>query len=148
MKEYKNDQIIVYWFPEVCSHPGICLKLLPKVFNINQRPWINVNAAEPEEIIRCIDKCPSGALRYSLPEGSGVDPQIACGVGNINHEETNPAKVKIKVSGRGPLVVEGPVDVISSGGELLKAANKIVLCSCGKSGNYPFCDGSHTEQKK
>lgn len=84
MKEYKNDHLIVYWSPELCTHPANCLRLLPEVFNVRKRPWININAAEPEAIIQAIDQCPSGALKYSIPEGSKVNPQLACGVGNIN----------------------------------------------------------------
>jgi len=95
MKEYKNENVIVHWFPELCAHPGTCLRLLPKVFNLKQRPWVNVEAAKPEDIIRAIDECPSGALRYSLPEGSKVDAKIANGVGNINFEKSNPLAVKI-----------------------------------------------------
>lgn len=146
VKEYKNDQIIIHWFPELCSHPGICLRTLPEVFNLNKRPWINVSAATPEKIIRCIDKCPTGALRYSLPEGSQVDPQIARGVGNMNFEKENPAIVKIRVVRNGPLLVEGPTAVIGSDGKILKQGGKMVLCRCGLSGNSPFCDGTHMRQ--
>lgn len=89
MKEYKNEHITVHWFPEICAHPGICLRLSPEVFSLKQRPWVNVDAAEPEAIIKTIDKCPSGALRYSIPEGSKVDPQIANGLGNINRVRSN-----------------------------------------------------------
>ena len=146
MKEYKNDHVIVHWFPELCAHPGTCLRLLPEVFNLKQRPWVNVNAAEPEDIISTIDKCPSGALRYSLPEGSKVDPQIANGVGNINFEKSNPAAVKIRVNANGPLLIEGPTVVIGLDGKPLKEGSKMALCRCGLSGNRPFCDGAHSKQ--
>ena len=146
MKEYKNDHVIVHWFPELCAHPGTCLRLLPEVFNLQHRPWVNVNAAEPEEIIRTINKCPSGALRYSLPEGSKVDVQIAKGVGNINFEKSNPATVKIRVNANGPLLIEGPTVVIGLDGEPLKEGSKMALCRCGLSGYRPFCDGAHSKQ--
>jgi len=146
MKEYRNDHITVHWFPELCSHPGICLRSLPQVFNLEKRPWINVNAAEPEEIIHTIDKCPSGALRYSLPEGSKVDPEIAKGVGNINYQESNPAIVKIRVIANGPLLVEGPAVVIGFDGKPLQEAGKMVICRCGLSEKRPFCDGAHHKQ--
>ena len=146
MKEYKNNHVIVHWFPELCAHPGTCLRLLPEVFNLKQRPWVNVNAAEPEDIISTIDKCPSGALRYSLPEGSKVDPQIANGVGNIDFEKSNPAAVKIRVNANGPLLIEGPTVVIGLDGKPLKEGSKMALCRCGLSGNRPFCDGAHSKQ--
>jgi uncharacterized Fe-S cluster protein YjdI len=146
VKEYKNDHIIVYWFPELCAHPGICLRLLPEVFNLSQIPWINVNEAEPKDIINTIDKCPSGALRYSLPEGSKVDEQIASGVGNINFEKSNPATVKIRVNANGALFIEGQTVVIGHDGKLLKEGSKMALCRCGLSGNRPFCNGAHSKQ--
>ncbi|MGI5839163.1 MAG: (4Fe-4S)-binding protein [bacterium] len=96
MKEYGNHDIIVYWIPELCAHLRICTRLLPQVFDLNKRPWVNVNAAAPEEIISTIDKCPSGDSRYSLPEGSKIDPEIAAGNGNINYEKANPAVFKIR----------------------------------------------------
>lgn len=146
MKEYKNDQIIVHWFPELCSHPGTCLRLLPEVFNLDQRPWTNVNAAAPEEIIRTVDKCPSGALRYSLPEGSKVDAKLANGVGNINFEKSHPAVVKIRVT-NGPILIEGPALIIDLDGKPIKEGSKMTLCSCGLTKNRPFCDGAHRKQE-
>lgn len=143
MKQYKNDNIIVHWFPELCAHPGICLRLLPEVFDVNQRPWVNVNSAAPEDIINTIDKCPTGALRYSLPEGSNVDPQIAKGVGNIDFEKSNPAEVKIRVTANGPLLIEGPAVVIGLDGKALKEGGRMALCRCGLTDNRPFCDGAH-----
>ena len=146
MKEYKNDHLIVHWFPELCSHPGICLRLLPEVFNLKQRPWINVNAAEPEEIINTIDKCPSGAIRYSIPEGSKIKKNVSNGVGNINFENTNSSVVKIKVNANGPLLIEGPTIILDFEGKPLREGHKMALCRCGLSGNRPFCDGAHSKQ--
>jgi len=146
MKEYKNDHVIVHWFPELCAHPGTCLRLLPEVFDLKQRPWVNVNAAKPEEIISTIDKCPTGALRYSLPEGSKVDVKVAKGVGSIDFEKFNPAIVKIRVMANGPLLIEGPTEVIGLEGETLKEGSRMALCRCGFTKNRPFCDGVHKKQ--
>lgn len=143
MKKYCNDDIVVYWFPELCAHPGICLRLLPEVFNLSQRPWVNVDAAKPEEIVNAIDQCPSGALRYSLLTRSELNNNIKCGAGNMDYEKNNPEIVKIKVTNEGPLFVEGPTEIVDSCGKILKKGSRIALCSCGLSGNHPFCDGSH-----
>jgi len=146
LKEYRNDHVIVHWFPELCAHPGTCLRLLPEVFNLKQRPWVNVDAAEPEKIISTIDKCPAGALRYSLPEGSKVDVQIANGVGNINFEKSTQSSVKIRVTANGPLLIEGPTVVIGLDGKPLKEGSRMALCRCGLTGKRPFCDGAHSKQ--
>lgn len=143
MKQYKNDQIIVHWFPEICTHPGTCLRLLPQVFNLEHRPWIDVDAASPEEIIHAVDNCPSGALRYSLPEGSDVDPNIACSIGNINYKRIASGPVRVVVSENGPLFVEGPTLVFDCKGDLIKEDCKMAFCTCGHTKNHPFCDGTH-----
>lgn len=146
MKEYKNEQIIVYWYPELCTHPGTCLRLLPEVFSLKRRPWIDINGSTPERIMRAVDACPSGALRYSLPEGSSVDPALACGTGNIDYKKENREIVKIRVTPNGPFLVEGNVELIGVDGELIKEDCKMALCRCGLSKNHPFCDGAHRKQ--
>ena len=55
MKEYRTKDIVVHWQPDRCSHSAICLKQLPQVFDLEKKPWVNVEAASPEEIIRTID---------------------------------------------------------------------------------------------
>ena len=78
-KQYVNHQIIVHWDASLCIHVAICVNELPQVFDVNKRPWVNVDGAGAEEIIKIIDKCPTGALQYSLPEGSKVDQAVANG---------------------------------------------------------------------
>ena len=65
-RTYENDEIIVYWDSDLCIHVAECLKGNNKVFNLSQRPWVNLSAAPAEEIARVIDLCPSGALKYEL----------------------------------------------------------------------------------
>ena len=51
----------------------------------------------------------------------------------------------------GPLIVEGPVKIVTPDGRELavpprkdgRPAEVVVLCRCGGSGTKPFCDGSH-----
>lgn len=43
----------------------------------------------------------------------------------------------------GPLVVSGPVEIVSELGKTISKTNAPVLCRCGHSENKPFCDGSH-----
>ncbi len=62
--KYTNGQITVVWKPEFCKHSGRCVTQLPKVFNLNQRPWVNIEGASNEEIIAQVKKCPTGALSY------------------------------------------------------------------------------------
>ena len=65
-KAYENDDIIVYWNPDLCQHATECVRGNSQVFNLNKRPWVDLSAASAEEISKIIDKCPSGALKYEL----------------------------------------------------------------------------------
>jgi len=54
----------------------------------------------------------------------------------------------ITVKPHGTIVIEGEVTVQHPDGTVLtpppfKQAGVVKLCGCGKSGNKPFCDGSH-----
>jgi uncharacterized Fe-S cluster protein YjdI len=65
-RTYENDDIIVYWDSDLCIHVAECLKGNGEVFNLNQRPWVDLSKAPAEEIARVIDLRPSGALKDEL----------------------------------------------------------------------------------
>ncbi|MDR0369030.1 MAG: CDGSH iron-sulfur domain-containing protein [Candidatus Peribacteria bacterium] len=44
---------------------------------------------------------------------------------------------------KGPLYVQGRIEVESSNGESYPVRNRQTLCRCGESRNMPFCDASH-----
>jgi len=62
-KKYTNGEVTVIWQPGLCIHSENCFHGLSAVFNPNQRPWINAQAASTKVIVDQIKKCPSGALR-------------------------------------------------------------------------------------
>jgi uncharacterized Fe-S cluster protein YjdI len=64
--EYSNGEIAIIWKPEYCIHSGICCALLPNVYRVDKRPWIDPMAASSDEIIEQVSKCPSGALSYRV----------------------------------------------------------------------------------
>lgn len=61
-KEYSNGEITILWKAHLCKHAGVCVKMLPQVYNPNQRPWIKIENATTEELKDQVSKCPSGAL--------------------------------------------------------------------------------------
>jgi uncharacterized Fe-S cluster protein YjdI len=129
--------------PQDCSHAGKCWQGLPSVFDMDKRPWINISGSRPEDIIKTIDKCPTRALQYSLPEGSAVDPNLAKGPGAKDYKADLDKAGKIRVIRDGPLLVEVPVRIIDTDGSIVGEGDRFVLCRCGKTKNAPFCDGSH-----
>ena len=63
---YVGKEITIHDNRGICSHVGFCTDSLPSVFKQGKEPWIDSNGAPTEEIIATIEKCPSGALSYSL----------------------------------------------------------------------------------
>src|SRR5213592_4788128 len=59
--------------------------------------------------------------------------------------------VIITPKSNGPLIIEGPVRIVTPDGKELtppprkdgKPAEVVVLCRCGGSATKPFCDGTH-----
>jgi uncharacterized Fe-S cluster protein YjdI len=132
MKEYTNDEIVVCWVPEKCIHSRKCVLGLPGVFDRGKRPWINMLGATSEEIMRVIDRCPSGALSYRMvgDEAAAVAPELSA---------------SIKVLKNGPLLVEGSCRLIDREGNEAANCGPFALCRCGGSKKKPFCDGTHAK---
>ena len=63
-KRYTNGEITVIWKPGVCIHSGKCVQGLGPVFNVNARPWINMQGSGSDSIVKQVEQCPSGALGY------------------------------------------------------------------------------------
>ncbi len=69
-KEYSNGELTIVWDVKKCIHSGICVKLLPKVYNPKERPWIKMENASTDELKAQLSKCPSGALSYYMNDES------------------------------------------------------------------------------
>jgi uncharacterized Fe-S cluster protein YjdI len=67
-KEYSNGEITVVWKSGLCQHSGNCFGNLPGVFRPQSRPWIQVENATTDEVIKTVHKCPSGALSIKYNE--------------------------------------------------------------------------------
>ncbi|MFC9621129.1 CDGSH iron-sulfur domain-containing protein [Streptomyces sp. NPDC056930] len=49
----------------------------------------------------------------------------------------------------GPMLVEGPVEVVQKDGTLVRSDRPVVaLCTCRRSLIFPWCDTSHRGRKK
>ncbi|MFI9004166.1 (4Fe-4S)-binding protein [Streptomyces sp. NPDC053541] len=125
VKEYEGEGITVTFEPRRCLHAAACVRGLPGVFDLRRRPWVQPGGAAPEEVAEVVRRCPSGALRYRLPDGTAEPPD---------------APVTVRRMPDGRLVVRGDLLVRTSGGERHEV--RAVLCGCGASGNQPYCDHS------
>ncbi len=67
-KEYTNGEVTIIWKPELCKHAGVCVQMLPNVYNPKARPWIQPENTSTEAIVAQVSKCPSGALSYKMNE--------------------------------------------------------------------------------
>jgi len=61
---YRTERIEVTWAPGRCIHAGECFGNLPEVFDPRARPWIRLEAADPDLIEGTVLRCPSGALAF------------------------------------------------------------------------------------
>lgn len=67
------------------------------------------------------------------------DPKISGG------DSGESGALKVILAENGPLVINGPVTVLDSGGDDRCSGSKTALCRCGASANKPFCDGAHSK---
>lgn len=63
-RKYIGKKISIFYSKDICAHFGECVRGNPQVFEVGRKPWIIADNGEPEETIRVIDRCPSGALKY------------------------------------------------------------------------------------
>ena len=130
-RTYETDRIAVHWDSTRCIHTARCIQSLPQAFDVSRRPWIDVTAAEADELATAIERCPTGALRYTRRDGG---PQ----------EEPQRPAVAVPIPD-GPLLVLGDLRVQNPEGEAIAEETRLTLCRCGNSSNQPFCDNSHVE---
>ena len=129
-KNYVGKEITIHDNRKICSHAAECVNNLPSVFKFNARPWMNPDAADKQQIINTIKKCPSGALGYSIDD--------------IEYKDQERMSM-VTVSKDGPYTITGGIDLIGDNIQFAEGFSKehYTLCRCGASNNKPFCDGMH-----
>lgn len=73
-RKYKGKDIDVYFSLEKCNHIGVCSRENELVFDPSHRPWIMVDKASVDEVIRVVRECPTGALKYKLKDETQTKP--------------------------------------------------------------------------
>jgi uncharacterized Fe-S cluster protein YjdI/CDGSH-type Zn-finger protein len=128
-REYRTDEIVVFWEPSFCIHSAACLMGLPQVFDVEARPWIAIDAASADEIAETVMSCPTGALHFKRLDGG---PQ-----------EEGPQQTTVRPRPNGPLFQRGRLRVTDEAGNVVRVDTRVALCRCGHSANKPFCDATH-----
>lgn len=116
---------------ELCSAARFCHRA-GGTWNLTEN---SNNPTSKEIAIQEACDCPSGRLvAWDKKTGKAIEPKFKPSISLVEDPQN-------KVSG--PIWLKGGVPVISSNGKKYEIRNRVTLCRCGKSGNKPFCDGSH-----
>jgi CDGSH-type Zn-finger protein len=102
---------------------------LGEVFDPAARPWVDVDAADPDAIAAAVLTCPTGALHFRRRDGGP--------------REEPREEMTIDPRPDGPLFVRGRVRILDADSDVVREDTRVALCRCGASDNKPFCDGSH-----
>ena len=118
-------------YENLCVHARFCMRA-GGIWNLTEKSGI---PTAKETAIEEACNCPSGRLVLRDREtGMAIEPELEKSIVVIEY----PAKGE-----HGPLWVRGSIPVVSADGRPYTVRNRLTLCRCGRSGNKPFCDGSH-----
>lgn len=62
-KAYKGNDLTVTFDADICIHAAHCVRELPAVFDLKERPWVQPANAAAAEVVAQVGRCPSGALQ-------------------------------------------------------------------------------------
>lgn len=118
----------------LCTHARFCMRS-GGIWNLTRQSDI------PEARDIAIEEacnCPSGRLIIrDRKSGDVIEPELEKSIVVVEYPHRGE---------HGPLWVRGGIPVESTDGKEYTVRNRVTLCRCGKSGNKPFCDGSHIEE--
>ena len=127
---FAGKRITLHDNRSVCAHAGHCTAGLPNTFRYGGEPFIDADADTADRIVEIVNRCPSGALSYTIDEPADDAPTGA---------PAAPAAILVTP---GPYAVTGEIGIdqpMNRGA----AARRYTLCRCGGSKNKSYCDGSH-----
>ncbi|WP_326579008.1 CDGSH iron-sulfur domain-containing protein [Actinacidiphila glaucinigra] len=60
-----------------------------------------------------------------------------------------PPPTRVTVTRDGPILIEGPVEVVLDDGRVMRSDRFVVaVCACRRSRTYPWCDTSHRRRTR
>ena len=121
---------------DLCTHARFCMRA-GGIWNLTRQSDI------PEARDIAIEEacnCPSGRLVIrDKKSGEAIEPELEKSIVVVEYPHRGE---------HGPLWVRGGIPVLSAVGKPYTIRNRVTLCRCEKSGNKPFCDGSHVEREE
>ena len=125
-RTFRGEGVVMTDDRTLCEHAGHCGDRFTDVWRMIRE---TADPAVRDRLCRMVSLCPSGSLE-SAPDATSpsVEPDyVPC----------------VAVVRDGPLWVRGGIPIESADGTTYEVRNRVTLCRCGRSGNKPFCDGSH-----
>lgn len=129
-RTYEGTGITMRDDRKICEHAGFCGNKVTNVWKMVRKSGTDDTEVR-SQLVAMIERCPSGALTYRLPDGDeDIEPELPVAVGVVDD---------------GPLFISGGMPIERSDGEQFESRNRVTLCRCGGSSIKPLCDGSHAE---
>jgi CDGSH-type Zn-finger protein len=126
--------IVVRFDPSLCMDSGFCGN---RNYDCGQLVAQTADTVVRSHVIAMVERCPSGALTYSMREGEPeIEPDLP---------EHIAATTEITSKGpiEGPIWITGSIPVERSDGQPFETRPRVTLCNCGRSKKKPLCDGTH-----
>lgn len=70
LQVYETPDVTVTFDPNICVHSGVCVRGLPRVFDVGRKRWVRPELAPASEVAAQVARCPSGALQARRPATS------------------------------------------------------------------------------
>ncbi len=126
---YPGVKVDVEWNGHLCIHVAECGHAKGDLFVDGRQPWCQPDQVSIKEVVDVINRCPSGALTFTVKDGS-------------IKEDPDPVNT-VMVTYNGPYFVRGDLEIEDAPNDMAGIRYRAALCRCGASKNKPFCDNSH-----
>lgn len=63
-RKYTGEKVDIYYNHNICEHVSNCVRGNPQVFEVGRKPWILSDNGEAQEVMRVVNTCTTGALKY------------------------------------------------------------------------------------
>ncbi len=127
-------QIYVRHDDYLCMNSGFCGT---RWTTIKQLILLTEEIGARSQVMAMVERCPSGSLVYGLKgEDRDLEPDLP-------QQIAFTTDILSEGPVRGAYWVTGYIPIQRSDGKLLEVRNRVTLCSCGRSGKKPLCDGVH-----